>query len=217
MTKLFVIKIDESNEDILLDKMSLLSLSEIENMNKRKIKSARASSVAGRLMLFTFADKFKKSEYKNLNIFDDFSCFTNESVVTKVLVYDKYGKPSFKDEEDIFFNISHSGNYCVCAFSDKPVGVDIQMIRPLKQNIAEKYFNNKDVEYVYENEKEIVDRTIRVWCAKESFSKLTGKGFSQIFGSFYMMKRRKKLSQNLKNSSFQMIISVCALCIYNMG
>ena len=40
-------------------------------------------------------------------------------------VIDKFGKPYFENS-DIYFNISHSGNYVVAAVSEHEIGVDIQ-------------------------------------------------------------------------------------------
>lgn len=36
------------------------------------------------------------------------------------------GKPYLAKEPDIHFNLSHSGEWAVCAISSSPVGVDIQ-------------------------------------------------------------------------------------------
>lgn len=36
------------------------------------------------------------------------------------------GKPFLRDRQDLFFNISHSGEYAVCAVSEHPVGIDIE-------------------------------------------------------------------------------------------
>ena len=40
-----------------------------------------------------------------------------------------HGKPVLKDCTNLFFNISHSGDYAVCAVSKQPVGIDIERIR----------------------------------------------------------------------------------------
>ena len=40
----------------------------------------------------------------------------------------QFGKPYVRGN-DIFFNISHSGNYAAAAVSDKPVGIDIEVIK----------------------------------------------------------------------------------------
>ena len=44
---------------------------------------------------------------------------------------DKNGKPYFDSKPDIHFSISHSGDYAMCAFSDNPIGADIQKIQEI--------------------------------------------------------------------------------------
>ena len=40
------------------------------------------------------------------------------------------GKPYFSHLPRRQFNLSHSGTLALCALSDRPVGVDIQVVRP---------------------------------------------------------------------------------------
>ena len=40
------------------------------------------------------------------------------------------GKPYFPRRPELCFNLSHSGGYALCALSDRPVGADIQLLRP---------------------------------------------------------------------------------------
>ena len=91
------------------------------------------------------------------------------------------------DKSDIYFNISHSGEYCVLALSDENVGVDIQQARKVNLRIAEKWFNEKENEYVKgaSTEDEALMRFARIWSAKESYAKYTGKGLSEPFTKFY--------------------------------
>ena len=41
-------------------------------------------------------------------------------------------KPRF-DNEGVYFSVSHSGKYWICAFSDMPIGVDIQQHKTCKK------------------------------------------------------------------------------------
>ncbi len=204
MIRLFVLKIDDNNEDILLSKMSLLSCEEKDKAVRFKYPRDKALSLGGRLLLFCFGNRFMNENYVNLNHIDDLDEFNKENMADFEIKYDELGKgyvnqygyanhndnadsEVLKEAEDNFYyNISHSGDYVVCAFSDKPVGVDIQKIKSLKENFAKRYFNERDniyIESVSESEK--TDRMIKVWTAKESYSKLTGKGISGGFNGFY--------------------------------
>lgn len=56
----------------------------------------------------------------------------------------KYGKPYFVSLP-LFFNISHSKNLCAAAISDKPVGIDIQVVSKINQKVAKRYFDKKSL------------------------------------------------------------------------
>lgn len=47
------------------------------------------------------------------------------------------GKPYFPACPEICFNLSHSRGAVVCALHDKPVGVDVEKIRPAPRRLAE--------------------------------------------------------------------------------
>ena len=86
--------------------------------------------------------------------------------------YDQYGKPYFTDFPEIYMNISHSGDYTVCVLSDSPVGIDIQHIREVGQNVLKRYFTDEEQEYVGSD----IERFYELWVRKESFSKAVGRG-----------------------------------------
>lgn len=80
------------------------------------------------------------------------------------------GKPyiegDFTDSVYKYFNISHSGNYSVCAFADVPVGIDIEKIHPVSKRVIDRFLNSCAPE-----------DAIRMWTRRESFGKMTGGGF----------------------------------------
>ena len=85
------------------------------------------------------------------------------------------------------FNVSHSGDYVICAVSKAPIGVDIEQIKPFRAGLVSRYFSQAEAAYVWgENAtdlEKIVDHTIcarfyRVWTAKEAYVKMTGTGIS---------------------------------------
>ncbi len=85
------------------------------------------------------------------------------------------GKPYLDGEQE--FNISHSGDYVLCAVDEKPLGIDIEKISrmreavfariasPLEKAAAEKLSESEKKEYY-----------CSVWTKKESLLKLTGEG-----------------------------------------
>lgn len=92
------------------------------------------------------------------------------------------GKPRLADCE-LFFNLSHSGAYAACALSDAPVGVDIQVIGPYREKLAERFYAPEERLYIGESENRDAAFT-EIWCRKESFIKTTGLGLRTRLDSF---------------------------------
>ena len=90
--------------------------------------------------------------------------------------YGKNGKPCLPDYPGIYFNISHSGDYVVAAFSCHPVGIDIQQRRALSDAMMEKYFSEKERNGGFE--------PFVLFSGKESYIKFTGEGMSRSFADF---------------------------------
>lgn len=49
------------------------------------------------------------------------------------------GKPVLADRPDLWFSLSHSGRYALCAVSGAPVGADVQEMRKAKLTIARRF------------------------------------------------------------------------------
>lgn len=101
------------------------------------------------------------------------------------MIYDvgSNGKPYFKNHSDIYFNISHSGKYVACAFSEVHIGIDIQIKDKANINIAKRFFTNKEYDYI--NKSENSENTfIRFWTLKESYLKCIGTGLSGGLSDF---------------------------------
>ncbi|MCH5191740.1 MAG: 4'-phosphopantetheinyl transferase superfamily protein [Oscillospiraceae bacterium] len=102
----------------------------------------------------------------------------------------KNGKPFAKDL-DVEFNISHSHDMVVCAVSDKPVGIDIEKIRPIKLNVAKRICTKDELIYLFghtPNEQDFemnsdiptLTRFFEIWTAKEAYGKCVGIGLGDI-------------------------------------
>ena len=185
MIKIFAYKLDENNADILLDKMSLLSLKEKEYVCRYKYEKDRIRSLIGRLMLFCFCDRYKDDCFEEINFVSGPDEFIKENISDITIAVDENGKGRIENRDELFFNISHSKDYVVLALSDKEVGIDIQEIKPLKANIPKRFFTDTDNEYIDQSEEGKIERFTQVWAAKESFAKLTGNGIGEGFASFF--------------------------------
>lgn len=98
------------------------------------------------------------------------------------------GKPYFSGDTGIHFSVSHSGDFVAVAFGTEPLGIDLQQHKRRgtdaifrHQKLAQRYFHPLEQQLV---EKDLWEDFFRVWTAKESFVKRTGRGidhgFSQI-------------------------------------
>lgn len=98
----------------------------------------------------------------------------------------EYGKP-FAIGLDVEFDISHSGDMVVCAVDNKPVGIDIEQIRPIDLKVAKHICTDEELIYIlghkpceerfkHTNNNEILIRFFEIWTWKEAYGKMLGVG-----------------------------------------
>ena len=59
------------------------------------------------------------------------------------LIYGKHGKPYLKNYSDVYFNISHSGKYVMCAAGDMEMGVEYSGACKSQTSYCEAFFFGK--------------------------------------------------------------------------
>lgn len=97
------------------------------------------------------------------------------------------GKPLFPTAPQIKFSISHSGDYWVCAFGTMEVGLDIQQHTECRsRDIAKRFFHPEEIALLEACAYAPKD-FFKIWTAKESYVKFTGKGLSQGLDTFSVM------------------------------
>lgn len=98
------------------------------------------------------------------------------------------GKPYLKNA-DVFFNLSHAGQFALCAVGPEELGCDIERIRPAREGIAQRFFHPEELAFLEAapDAAEKERRFFRLWTLKESFIKATGKGLSQPLNSFCVL------------------------------
>jgi 4'-phosphopantetheinyl transferase len=95
-----------------------------------------------------------------------------------------YGKPYLTNSNcNIFFNISHTSDCVICAISDVEVGVDIEKVRDLPEDIVTEVLSEKEkASLSFLNKTESTKRNqlfFSFWTQKEAYVKYTGKGISE--------------------------------------
>ncbi len=110
--------------------------------------------------------------------------------------YGEKGKPYFAEAflaggfpqgvPPLYFNLSHSGEYVLCGFSNRELGVDIQEKRPLvRTSLAERFFSKREQELFREckTQEERANLLYYLWTRKEAYGKLTGEGIAAAVGA----------------------------------
>lgn len=96
------------------------------------------------------------------------------------LKYSENGKPL---ADNLFFNVSHAGDYVVGVSSDREVGCDIEKIVDAPLGVSDRFFHLKEAEYIRSAEDK--NRAFfTLWTLKESYMKMTGRGMSLPLDSF---------------------------------
>lgn len=96
------------------------------------------------------------------------------------------GKPYLSENHpELFFNISHSGDWVVVALSSGEIGIDVEKIKKPAYRIAERYFSTSELDALNSlKDQEKADFFYDLWTLKESYLKLLGKGLTKSLGSF---------------------------------
>lgn len=96
------------------------------------------------------------------------------------LMYGENGKPYFSDITDVFFNISHSGEYLILAWSHKEIGIDIEQMRNVLPKFPEKMLSSTDFScWQKHSDLEKKKCFFELWTRKESIIKLHGGSIFQ--------------------------------------
>ncbi len=133
--------------------------------------------------------------------------------------YGENGKPYLQNEKNVHFNLSHSGDYALCAVSMREVGCDIEKITDRKQTVAKK-FSQAEKEWLeaQEDPGEKQKQFFRLWTLKESYVKTTGQGLTLPLDTFCVPFRETWGAWNVGEQKYYFreydICSgyVCAVC-----
>ena len=95
------------------------------------------------------------------------------------------GKPFIVGVENVFFNMAHSGDYVVCAVSDREIGIDIEKRAKARMEVAGRFFHGEEVAQLKMLEEDKQDQLFfNYWSVKESFLKYIGTGLARPLNSF---------------------------------
>ncbi len=92
------------------------------------------------------------------------------------------GKPFCKSHPEIYFSLSHSGDFLTLAVSDKEVGIDIEKPREAKENLVRRVCAENEIKKIYSSEKPNIVFT-EIWTKKEAYLKALGTGIDRELSS----------------------------------
>jgi|SRR5471030_3194355 len=126
----------------------------------------------------------------------------------------KYGKPILNNNIKLYFNISHSGKWVICAIDTKTIGVDVEKIQNLDITIAKQICTKNELNILYNvKEDKQLEIFFKLWTLKESYVKAIGEGLNKSLDSFDVWLQEGIGNYNLKTYLIDKnyILSVCSL------
>lgn len=149
---------DTDAEQLLTDFGKTLEVSRLERIDKCRNKEARKTLICAGVLL---------SEV-----------LSQKGLEVSLIEYSELDKPYIKGSKNLFFNMSHSGDYVAIALSGQEIGVDVQKPSAYNENVVRKISSEEErIKY----ERMCVTDFGYLWAIKESFSKLKGDGILMDF------------------------------------
>lgn len=142
--------------------------------------------------------RFLKCKYdidKKLGLFAEF--FVRHQICKELnisnqdIVFSKneFGKPYLIDYPEFQFNIAHTHNAIVIAFSKQEIGIDIEKIKVPEFKIAKRFFTSSENNYIF-SQKNPEYAFYEIWTKKEAYIKYLGTGLSTPLKSFDVLDQK---------------------------
>lgn len=156
----------------------------------QKIKPLLPEMLFSKIEGFRFASDKQRSLMGDLIVRWFYAKALNLNPMRIEFDYNEHDKPTIKGFPKAHFNISHSGDYVVVAFSDCAVGIDIEKNKGNRLKVAKRFFTSEELDdlFAFPEEKEQVEYFYKLWTLKESYMKAIGKGISMSLSSFSFQK-----------------------------
>lgn len=173
--KLYMIKLMYAENRAQLSAAAIAYLfSIIPDQERQKIESLyrlkdKQASLLGKLLLFQSLNEFEGVE-KNLSAF----------------TYSANGKPLLNGA-GVSFNISHSGDYVVCAVAnEQQIGIDIEKIVEIDPDKLSCALSPSELAYVKKSQRKNFE-FFKIWTAKEAILKAKGLGIQRDMTGFEIL------------------------------
>ena len=137
-----------------------------------------------RLELFTCKPEHDRTLFGDLLVRTVLAKHTG--IAPDQLCFDKgqFGKPVLRSAP-FCFNLSHSGDYAVCAVSDAECGADIEQPRPVRRDFAARFFHPDETAFLQTCPADSYPIFLcRLWTLKEAYLKYLGIGLRRTASDF---------------------------------
>ncbi len=146
--KVTIINITEISDKEFETALNKLNSKKFERVSKMHNYEDKLRSVCADICARKAVSEFVGTDFDNVTILED-----------------ENSKPFYTG---IYLSISHSGDYAVCAVDSKPIGIDIEKIRPnLKRRIIKRICKTQD-EVDFADCDTFAENIIKIWTAKEA-------------------------------------------------
>lgn len=118
------------------------------------------------------------------------------------------GKPYLPDNNSYHFSLSHSNGLIAFSEHSRPIGLDVEFIKPHPRRTAERFFTNSERQYI--NSSPLPEIAFyEIWTSKEAYIKYLGTGLSTPLSSFDV-KGGKLSADIISNNADGYMYSLCA-------
>ncbi len=155
---------------------SLMSKSKKERVDRFRFVEDKKRTVAGEMLARKMI-----SEYCGVS---------PEAIAFEVA---ENGKPYAKGL-NVHFNISHSGDFVVCAVDNNPVGIDIEKVRPIDYFVIKRVCSEQElneINQLLDNKSEtisnptVLQKFFEIWTKKEATYKIGAANCSVIYDNLF--------------------------------
>lgn len=168
MIHIYAVNIKDDIEDSILENFAtIISAERKERVCKFRNYRDKQRGVLSEVLL-------RYALYKNYELKEEIS-----------FIYNGFGKPALEKQQNIFFNLSHSGDWVICAVGDISVGVDVEQIAKPDLGIAKRFYSAAEYSYLSGLDEELqMNEFFKIWTLKESYIKEAGRGLNIPLDSF---------------------------------
>ena len=155
---------DEFNQDNYNKCLALMEPERREKILTGKHKQTRDMSIFGEWMVKTELSKISGVSIEKIN-----------------LARTSKGKP-YAVNLPYHFSISHCENLLAIAIGKKEIGIDIEIIKPLKNDVTKMLCTKSDMSFLKSAESgtEQLLYFYKIWTAKEAYFKMLGSGITNL-------------------------------------